>query len=147
MIILFAPLMAVSATNPVINLDGHSNIQSAASLQTAGFRVSTNGYIHSYDGSTYTPVDTGTDWIIPRYKADSTYECRVTNVTGSAWTSAAAANDTWIALTSDRLWYVQDSDSGPAGIKQTNFDIQIRKSGGPVLATGSYYVEADYDIS
>jgi hypothetical protein len=98
------------------------------------------------DGTLYEQRNNGTprqlnaalDWIKPNFYADSTFDVRITNVvwiSGSpAFNGQAAAPDTWIDLSADREWSVHDG--------QVKFDIQIRKDGGPVLASQKFSINS-----
>jgi hypothetical protein len=134
----------------VVTVSGQSVQEiSSVSTTTAGIRVGTDGFITERRGGSYTSIDTSTDWIIPRSAASSDYECRITSVSftvGSGWLVQAAANDTWVDLSAHREWSVQDSNSGPAGRKVVSFTLEIRLNGGSVLDSGSYTLEADYEV-
>lgn len=108
----------------------------------AGIRVNTDGTVDKREGGTYTQIDGTTDWIIPNGDASSLYEVRVTNVShtggASGWSSAAAADNTWIAISANREWNVIADGPYTSDTRQANFDMQIRYNGGAVLTTGAY---------
>lgn len=83
-----------------------------------------------------TPVQIypGTDWIIPNFLADSTYDVRVTNVVwirGTTWAASPGADGTWFALSADRTWQITPGDL-------VRFTLEIRKDAGPVLDANTY---------
>jgi hypothetical protein len=134
----------------VVTVSGELNINDASASRTcrAGIRVNSDGTIDKYLNSTYTQIDSSTDWIIPNGDADSTYDVRITNVVwafGSSFDVEAAAEDAWIDLGFSREWSIEDSSSGGAGKKRVTFDVQIRKDAGAALDTGTYQCEADYN--
>lgn len=96
---------------------------------------------------TVTQIDAGTDWIVPNTDASSEFECRVTNVVWDAGTpgfaAQGAADDVWVDLSTDRTWLVLDTDQGGAN-KWVNFTLEIRKNGGSVLASNTYYLRASW---
>ena len=108
-----------------------------------GVRFNADGTVDSLLDGSYAQIDNATDWIIPNNAAPGLYQVRVTSVTetdssGNGWQAAAAANDTWIALTSNRLWAVVAA--GPTGADSggMDFNVEIRFGAGPVVATGAY---------
>ena len=110
---------------------------------TAGVRVRSNGTVEALVNTTWSPIDVATDWIYPNAAAaDATYHVRITNVVwtrGSSFTTEAAAEDTWLQITGDHEWTVQDAIAIGAGNKYVAFDLQISDdAGATVLATGSY---------
>jgi hypothetical protein len=141
---------STSVVAAVVTVSGESVLEiSSVATTTAGIRVGTDGFITARRGGSYTSIDTGTDWIIPRTAASSTYECRITSVSftvGSGWLVQAAANDTWIDLSAHREWSVQDTNSGPAGRKRVSFTLEIRLGTGAVLDSGAFILEADYEV-
>lgn len=125
----------------VVTLSGET--VSTVSEEKAGIRVNTDGTIDKIEGGTTTQIDTGTDWIIPNGAAHSLHEVRVTNVVDTGgdpgpWTDQAAADDIWIAITSNRFWSVQAVGPGGADSHGADFDLEIRFNGGAALASFAY---------
>ena len=148
---LFFHIMA-SGGGPKVNLDGEALISdvSASRACTAGIRVNADGTIDKLVHLTYTQIDVATDWIIPNAAASSDYDVRITGVTfntGTVFDAAAAVEDTWIDLGSDRLWSIDDNDSSATDNHDVSFTIEIRGPGGATLASGAYRLEALYDTS
>ncbi len=115
-----------------------------------GIRVNADGTIDSKKGATYAQIDAGTDWIIPNGDASSLHEVRVTSVTDTGgcvcgWESAAAADDTWISLGSNRQWSVKGAGSGGADSAGMLFTLEIRWNGGAALASTVYTVDSAFD--
>lgn len=120
----------------------------AASACTAGVRFNSDGTVDKLVHGTWYQIDASTDWIDPNGDADSTYDVRITNVSwtaGSSFNVSAAAEDIWINLGSNREWSVIDTNSGPAGIQNVSFTVEIRKDDGPVLDSATYTLVANYD--
>lgn len=93
-------------------------------------------------------VDVATDWIVPNEHADSSYEVRFTNLTTSG-TMVVAGYDLFIPFADEGVWI--DLSENRSMIAWTanalnpisvTFDLEIRKDGGAVLATGSYALNA-----
>ena len=109
-----------------------------------GIRINADGTVDKLENVTYTQLDASTDWIIPNSAANGVYQVRITNVVDVGGTDAgfndeqAAAEDTWISLSSNRQWSCVAVGATGADSVGYNFDVQIRYAGGPVLATGNY---------
>ena len=137
----------VGSPNSVITLSGE--IISAADGSspyntTSALRINTDGTIDKgeaidTDVITWTQIDAATDWIIPNGKASPIYEIRVTGVTGTFTTEAAAVN-VWVDLSSSRQWTV---DRNGVGTSTVTFTLEIRFASGATLDTGAYSIEAD----
>ena len=96
-----------------------------------GVKYETDGEFFARTGATTAYVDTGS-WLTPESKATGGgYEIRATLNSG---TLATGTTGTWLALTSDRAWTVDQYDTA-------NLTIDIRKNGGSVLSTGTVIVE------
>ncbi len=107
---------------------------------SAGVRVNADGTV---DGVTYInggapngiQVSAATDWIIPNAIANGDYDVRMVSPTGAALTTLAATENTWIALSADRLWSVE---RGSVGTSTAGFGLEIRDPLGVTVATGTY---------
>jgi hypothetical protein len=129
-----------------VNLDGHNiNHTTGAGTATAGIRFNTDGTVDQLKGATYTQIDSGTgDWLVSGTN-DNLWEVRYTNRSGNLFDSSAAAENTWIAISAAREWYIQDTNpNDPTGTKNINCDFEIRYDGGEVLTTGTYIFTARY---
>ncbi len=109
-----------------------------------GIRINTDGTIDSMKilnggAKVYTQLAAPTDWIAPNAAATSVYEVRVTSVTGT-FDAAAAADDVWIAISSNREWSIVKTD---AGIETVDFDVEIRYASGAALAAGTYQIHIE----
>jgi len=107
---------------------------------TVGIRFNTDGTIEtgkSLDGAAITWSPAGT-WINPISAADGTYSVRFTNKVQDLgvgdWSAEAAADDTWIALSAQRVW---TSNKTAAGERKFTVDFEVRKTAGPPPVTGS----------
>lgn len=136
----------------VVTVSGHSvsNISGTiASLSTSGIRINTNGTIDEHNGNGYSQIDSGTDWIIPNGSASSTYECRIVSLvqnTGTGWYIQAAAEDTWVDMSSAREWATRDTNIGAPGIKDYDFTIEIRLGGsGGALDSGPFSLYSELE--
>lgn len=130
-----------SAPAPVVTLSGETTVDNiSGGTKIAGIIFRADGTVDSVIGVTIAQIDAATDWIIPPGLADSSYEVRFVSLTGDAWTTAAAVENTWIDLGADRRWDVQESSGG---ITSNNVTFEIRKDGGAALDTGFYTHTAD----
>lgn len=91
----------------------------------------------------FTQVDAATDWIIPNGDAPAAYQARYTNRTGSILTNASAAEDTYRAFSLGSYFTRNTDQTVAAGGLNSTFDLEIRDGAGPVLASGSYRLDAD----
>jgi hypothetical protein len=114
--------------NPVAATDAAA----APSAATAGIRFNTDGTVDKRESASYTQVNSATDWIIPNGAASSDYEVRYTGHSGDAFTTEAAAEDTWIALSSNRLWQLSKNT---AGFYSCTCTFEIRKGTGATIDT------------
>lgn len=94
---------------------------------TCGIRFNNDGTVDRNFGGVYTQVGT---WHADAPSASVGDDFEITAASGGlgTWTSAAAADDTPIALTSDREWNV--TQVGP-GTKTTNRTFTIGETGNP----------------
>jgi hypothetical protein len=144
-------LMEQASAAGVVTLSGEvQNEVSAFSPREVGIRVNTDGTIDKRTSSTtYTQIDSGTDWIIPNIDASTDYEFRVTNV---VWTSGSSFNiidaspeDVWIDLTGGALeWSAIDPTPGSGGKIDVTFDLEVRKGSGSTLDTAVFDLTANY---
>ena len=102
---------------------------------TASINFRNDGEIRDQDG-----FKQGS-WILPEDFAPGDYEIRANS--SSPDTPDAGTMDTWLALTSNRQW--TESQSGFGNSNKT-FTVDIRRSGGPVLATRNVNLVATVDI-
>ena len=82
----------------------------------ASYTLLSTGVIQTSDGG----AGDGTNWITPTSQA-ANYQVRVTTISGSP--SYGAATNTWLALTSNRAWYLSQSGSG---LNSCQFTVEIR---------------------
>jgi len=141
---LFQIVAAVSAGGSKVNLagEGVSDIVTDPSDAAAGFRFNTDGTIDNRIGSiaVYTQVDALTDWIIPNLHATALYEVRYTGLTGDAFTTEAAAADTWIALSAAREWRIAIT---AVEARSNSFTFEIRLGSGAVISSATYTVAVE----
>jgi len=136
----FAPPL-VSGPAPVVTVSGYViNDIVTAGTKIAGVIWHADGTVSSVVGSTITQISNATDWVRPAAFAGSQYEIRYTTLTGSAFFTAASAEDTWISLGADRRYDVRENGGG---ITSNNVVFEIRLSGGSVLDSATYTCTAD----
>ncbi len=144
-------VMPLASTPPApvasaVTLTGATIAATGTGVVMAVLYINLDGGLWKYqspDGSSQ--IDEATDWIIPNGDADSSYEVRYTNfvfTTGNPVTAgyqhfyAIMAEGEWIDLSATRQLTLFTADIGnPVGV---TFDVEIRKDGGAVLATGSF---------
>ena len=127
---------------PEVTLSGHS-VFALRVNQTAVaiIRIDNNGNMYANNGNGYTQIDTQKDWVRPTSAAPGLYECRYTNHSFDP-VSATATEDTWYSLSTNDF-FVSISQSS-AGESNAAFSLQIRRDGGPILASASYGLHAEY---
>ena len=129
-----------AAPSPVVTLSGETVLDDiTGGTKIAGIIFRADGDVLSLIGAVGTPIDTATDWVRPSSFADGTYEVRYTSPTGT-WTTSAAAENTWISLSTDRQWDVRQ---GSGSTKVNSVTFEIRKDGGAVLDSATYTCTAD----
>ena len=148
--ILNKMMMMGKGTHSTLTLTGavHS-VSSGTNPTTASFKWDNDGNVYrKRNADAYIQISTATDWLRPTSGAPDDYEIRFTNLTGDTGAfSINATVDVWQALTTDLVATVTDTDSGIGGFS-CSFDIEIRKgSTGSALASASYTLSADYDIT
>src|SRR6056300_457857 len=86
------------------------------STATAGLRVGADGYIYALGSeapvnstSSYTQMNTSTDWIIPR-TGMSSYYVYATKISGDNLTSGTL--NSYLSLASDQTWQLSNSTDG-----------------------------------
>lgn len=112
----------------------------------AELRINDNGNAYKFttNGGT-SQIFGATDWVRPTSAAPGLYEVRYTNLSGPS-VSATVGQGVWQSLASANfaVWQIRSSP----GTDSSQFDIEIRLDGGPVLASASYTLEAEYmDLS
>lgn len=115
---------------------------------TVGIRFNTDGTVEtgvSQNGAAITWSPAG-NWITPTSAASGDYDVRFTNmvhnVGASDWTTEAAADDTWIALSAQRTWLSNRTLFGPFNF---TCDFEVRDGGGAPPDTGSSEYTFDID--
>ena len=142
-------LAQMAGPNPLVTLSGQtvSDVEFGR-VCTAGIRFNSDGTVDELVDSTYTQIDTTTDWIIPNAAASTDFDVRITSVTwnssSTGFLTEAASEDTWIDLGSNREWSVRDTDSSGSGDKDVQFTVEIRNGAGVTVDTGSYRLIANY---
>ena len=140
---------AVGGIVAVVTLSGETVVSTATQPAdaTAAISIESDGTVDRITSQGGTQqVDTATDWVIPNSEAPTSYDVRITNVVwqssgdGESFDIEAASENTWIALTSDRVWQIKESSS--SGTKEVDFTVEIRFIGDQTVATGSYTLRA-----
>ena len=109
----------------------------------AGIRFNDNGSIdeHGPGATDYTAIDPGEWWSNePETGIGSSYEVRFlsTGKTGT-WTTSAAADDTWVAISSAPQWHVLVAAKSSPDTKACSGTFEIRLAGsGSALASAFY---------
>jgi hypothetical protein len=123
---------------PSVHLDGHTlsaNTQEPDDAIT-GLRFNTDGTVDAeIEVVGYSQIDSATDWVIPNSAAGSEYSVSYTALTGDAFTTAAAAEGSWVALSSNREWRLDNSTPGTTlsnsctfRIKDNTNDVQVAQA-------------------
>ena len=109
-----------------------------AGTQTATYTLESDGDVISATTSGGS-VDEG-DWIDPKANAPSDYEVQATLNAGTL-TPGSSATGSWLALTSNRSWSLQQITIGQA--TQVDLTIEIRKGSGATLASATVTLDAE----
>lgn len=140
----------------VVTLSGQNVVTTGTGLTSAyaAIRFNSDGTVDEYEShgaGTWTQVDSLTDWIVPNSSAsEATYHVRVQatppNDDFTTKPSGASVNGTWVDLSTNREWGVEDFDSGVGTTVSTgNFTVEISADGGTtVLASDTYNLSANW---
>ena len=123
-----------------VSVSGESISHFSFGTVTAGVRFNADGTVQKRIGTTYTQIDTGTDWIRPVSEASGDYQIHASKTSGSnPDTTLSDSLDTWLDLDAARQWGVRRSS---AGNTTSTLSIEIRLSG-TTLASGTYTLTAE----
>lgn len=132
--------MAAAGSTVIVKLSGESVTHNDPGIAKAGIVFRADGTVDKATGvGVYTQIDNLTDWIQPNGAASGSYEVRCTGRTGDVWTGSAAADESWIAISTDREWNLTETGGGILGNNCT-FEIRL---GSTTLTSGSYDFTAD----
>lgn len=125
----------------VVSITGDTYYDGAGGTAQAFVRFETDGTKDAKDDAGTSQRDASTDWIIPNGAASSSYEIFATQTSGDVPDAGSSAEDTWIDLGTARRWgHIKSTGKGTSsGV----WDIDIRFSGGPVLASGTFTTQAE----
>jgi len=131
-----------------VNLDGQTISYSSTANRYAGVRINADGTVDRRGGTSgsYGQIDSGTDWIIPNGAASSDFDvyCTVNSSSGAGLNGGSDAVDTWLDLSTDRMWYCFRNT---VGTNSANLTISIRYNGGSTLDSGVYDLTATKNSS
>ena len=148
---LFFTMMA-GGTKGVLTLSGEAvSDVSVVAPTIAGIRINTDGTIDKREGAVYTPIDVGTDWIVPNNRATTANEFRITSVTYTSGTfnevKDMPVDGTWYDLTGGAI-EMSGTDTNPsaAGVIDIAFTLEVRRgSSGAAEASGPYSIYSAYE--
>lgn len=125
-------------SNVVISITDQSIFDLDASDAYAYYFLTSGGQVASSTQAGGTSPTTLEQWCTPTSQA-SNYEARVTVTTGTL--SGGSGTGTWLALSSTRNWFVNESRSGASTL--CIFTVEIRRTGTTtVLDSASITLEA-----
>ncbi len=134
--------MAKARTGYVVSLDGHviSDADTPAPIKV-GVRFNSDGTVDRLiSGPSYLQIDSATDWRIPN-AGSGTFHIRATLNAQTGSGTRVGALGSWLALTSDREWTVEEPTSSQTAT--WDLDIEISADGGATtLATALYELTA-----
>jgi hypothetical protein len=142
------PIMAaLVAAGPKVNLDGHTiNGNTSGSESQAGVRINADGTVDQNDDGVFSQIDSATDWVIPNSLGGADYTARA-SVSGDALDAGSAAEDTDLALSTPRHWFVSDNTPTVGG-KSATVTVTLKSAAsGATLAVGVYTLTADREDS
>jgi hypothetical protein len=121
----------VSLSNLTVSSSGQFSSQSAR------YTLESDGDVIT-ETTTFGIADAG-DWISPKAAAPSDYQVRATLISGD--TPGVGTFDTWLVLTSNRTWTLQQFAEG--GAKEAVITIEIRKGTGATLTSADITLYAE----
>lgn len=127
--------LALALTNQSIFAGG-------ASSASAGIRIDSDGNVYQVVNGSSTQLAAATNWVRPNSEAGN-YSARLVVLSGNSPGVGSAAVNTYLALTSDRLWQLSVNSSFE--IEQASWRIDIAETGatGTVLASATFTMEVD----
>lgn len=139
-------IMAAGGTD--FNLSGATiaDFDGTGDTATVELRVKADGTVEAVDQSGTGQLASETDWVRPQYLAPGSPEGGgLTNVTVRATLQSgdpltAGTVDTWLSLTTDRSWTLQQIGDGS---KSSTLLIEIGGTNNDVLASASYVLNVD----
>lgn len=123
--ILTTAIGSWGAASDDVSITGQSisQISSDPSDAYARYQLDSDGKVYKFTGTTAgTPTTYIEDWVDPNSSA-SNYECFATLTSGTLDTGTTGS---WLALTSDRMWGIQQTS---VGSKSATITVKIRKIG------------------
>jgi hypothetical protein len=139
---LFFLLKAGDNLTGVYTLSGETiSDDSFGDTGIAGIRFNSDGTVDKNEAGVFTQIDSATDWIIPNGAASGNERVRYTSMVGDDFTTKAALEDTWIAISGNPAWSLE-TDTSPQSLTGT-CTFEIDNGSGPVLASASYTFESD----
>lgn len=142
--LFLSPMLFGKNRAPLVNLTGGTiaDAQLSPGASTAGININNDGTVDAFTTTGgVVQINADTDWVLPNSAAPSDYEVRLTVSAGSAPTTGPAVN-TWHALTTSREWRLTFPGGGP-GTDTGTWLIEIRRSGGSVIDSGSYLIDVE----
>jgi len=140
-------------TNVVVTLSGHSIVTTGTGQSSAyaGIRFNTDGTVdefESHGAGVYSQIDSATDWIIPNAAvSEATYHVRVSAAPPTDdFTTKPVANGSWIEISANREWGVEDFDASIENSVATGsvtFEISD-DAGSTVLTSAAYSLSANW---
>ena len=135
---LAALFMDINASSTIIQIDNAIWTANAASNPTSGYMLESDGDIQRITNGSLS--DQG-DWVNPKSAAPGPYRARVTMISGTL--SGGDAVNTWLPLTSDRVWTLtRPSPPNGNGTTTARFLLEIDDGAGNVLDTADITLNA-----
>ena len=140
-------IMTAGASGMVVMTGQTSFHTDIGSVCWAGIRFNNDGSIDDRGpgGATYNQVDAG-EWWTEEPSADigSSYDVRALSGGSGTWTTAAAADDTWIQMDVNREWAVNVLAKFSPDVNAATRTIEIRTTGsGSALDSGLYSADCE----
>ena len=123
---------AVSDSGPSVTLTSISNIQDNPGLYCkSGVKFQSDGQLVLLGPLIGSETNETGEWLdsIASGNGDG-FDVRCTSMTGDAWTTEAAAEDSWVQVNSDRSWFVVVAAMASPDLKDVTCTFEIRPHGG-----------------
>lgn len=131
----------VTLSGETVNRDGTLDV---VGIYVYGSSSGSQGQVDKREGSTYTQIDTTTDWVIPNSAAGDGYhiKCTITSdIGGDPGFTGGSGTGSWLSLTgvTSRFWIAEPPGPYGADSKDITFTLEISDDGGSTTLDSASY--------